>query len=96
MIKAALKATILGSASVIVLCFCWYTVWGEGNNKGEYWTAYDLDKACIQTQNPQSWYCYRADLHRQNAIELADWGMKCGLIGTVATVGLGLMKKKEN
>lgn len=95
MIKTALRATVIGSASIIVLCFGWYTVWGEGNNKGDYWTAYDLDKICIETQNPNSWSCYRAEIHRENALELADWGMKCGLIGTIATVGLGLINKKE-
>ena len=94
MLKTALRATIVGSSSIILLCFAWYTFWGEGNNKGDYWTAYDIDKVCMQTRNPQSWECYRAEIHRDNALALADWGMKCGLIGTIATVGLGLINKK--
>jgi len=90
-----LKATVAGSASVILLCFAWYTVWGEGNNKGEYWTAYELDKECIKTQNPKSWYCYRTEIHRSNAIALAEWGMQCGMIGCLATVGLALTGKDK-
>lgn len=93
--RIALKATVIGSASIIILCFGWYAFWGEGKNKGDYWTAYELDKLCINTQNPRSWECYRADLHRQNALALADWGMKCGLIGTIATVGLVMSSKSR-
>ena len=74
MIKAALTTTILGSATIIVLCFGWYTVMGEGpKGTGEYWTAYKIDKICQQTHNPNSWECYRAELHRKNALDLADW-----------------------
>jgi len=94
--RTLLKATVVGSASIIVLCFAWYSVWGEGKNKGDYWTAYDLDKQCIKTQNPQSWSCYRAEIHRSNALALADWGMKCGLIGTLATVGLAITRKQKS
>jgi len=91
--RTLLKITVAGSAGIILLCFAWYSAWGEGNNKGDYWTAYILDKQCIQTKNPQSWFCYRAEIHRSNSLALADWGMKCGLIGTIATVGLTLSKR---
>jgi len=93
--RALLRACVVGSASIILLCFAWYTFWGEGKNKGDYWTAYNLDKECIRTKNPQSWFCYRAEIHRSNSLALANWGMTCGLIGTIATVGL-VLSKKEN
>ena len=94
--RLLLKTTVAGSALLIILFFGWYSVWGEGGNKGDYWTAYDIDKECIKTQNPDSWSCYRAEIHRGNALALAEWGMTCGLIGTVATVGLALTKRKDD
>ena len=40
MVKTALASTVLGSATIIMLCFGWYTVMGEGpKGTGEYWTA---------------------------------------------------------
>jgi len=96
MIKAALSSTIMGSGSIIILCFAWYTVLGEGpKGTGEYWTAYKVDKICQQTRNPDSWECYRAELHRKNALDLAEWAMTCGLIGTIATVGLGVINRLD-
>jgi hypothetical protein len=96
MVKTALASTVFGSATIIMLCFGWYTVMGEGpKGTGEYWTAYKIDKLCQQTGNPNSWECYRAELHRKNALDLADWAMKCGLIGTIATVGLGIINRLE-
>ena len=91
--RILLKTTLVGSASIIMLCFAWYTFWGEGSNKGDYITAYEVDKQCIKSQNPKSWSCYRAELHRSNALALAQWGMTCGLIGTIATVGLAMTKR---
>ena len=91
--RMLLKTTLIGSASIIMLCFAWYTFLGEGGNKGDYFMAYDVDKQCIKTQNPQSWWCYRAEIHRNNALALAQWGMTCGLIGTIATAGLAMTKK---
>lgn len=91
--RTLLKITLVGSSGIILLCFAWYSAWGEGNQKGDYWTAYILDKQCIQTKNPQSWSCYRAEIHWSNSLALADWGMKCGLIGTIATVDLALSKR---
>ncbi len=91
--RTLLKTTVLGSSVLIALCFSWYTFLGEGKNKGDYWLSYDLDKVCIQSQRPTSWYCYRAEIHRSNAIALADWGMKLGLIGTIATATLALTNK---
>jgi len=96
MVKTALASTVLGSAAVIMLCFGWYTVMGEGpKGTGEYWTAYKIDKLCQKTYNPNSWECYRAELHRKNALDLVDWAMKCGLIGTIATVGLGVINRLD-
>jgi len=92
-LQNTVKSKFNWHASIILLCFAWYTVWGEGNNKGDYWTAYSIDRQCIKTQNPQSWLCYRAEIHRNNSLSLANWGMTCGLIGTIATVGLALSKK---
>lgn len=94
--RGLLKATVLGSASIIVLSFAWYSFLGEGKGgAGDYFTSYKLDKKCIQSQVPSSWYCYRAEIHRNKALALADWGMKCGLIGTLATVGLALTARRE-
>lgn len=96
MVKTALASTVFGSATIIMLCFGWYTVMGEGpKGTGEYWTAYKVDKICQQTHNPNSWECYRAELHRKNALDLADWAMKCGLIGTIATVGIGVINRLD-
>lgn len=93
--KSLLNICVVGSASIILLCFAWYTFWGEGKYKSNYWTAYNLDKQCIHSKNPQSWSCYRAEIHRSNSLALANWGMTCGLIGTNATVGLALSKKER-
>ena len=94
--RSLLKLTILGSSSLIFLCFAWYSFLGENDNPGDYWLAMKYDKLCLRTQHKNSFACYRADIHRANALALADWGFKLGTIGTIATVGLALSKKKED
>ena len=89
-----LRLTTVGSASLIMLCFAWYTFLGEGKNPGDYWLAMKYDKLCQQTYNRNSFECYRAEIHRANALALADWGFNLGIIGTIATVGLAVSKKK--
>jgi len=94
--RCLLKGTLVGCSAVIMLSFAWYSFLGEGKGgTGDYFTSYKLDKLCKETQNPSSWYCYRAEIHRDNALALADWGMKCGLIGTLATIGLAVTRKKN-
>ena len=95
--RLLLKTSIIGSSAIILLCFAWYSFLGEGKNgQGDYFTAYKLDRLCIESRDPRSWNCYRAEIHRENALALAEWGMRCGLIGTIATVGLAVSKKEDN
>ena len=91
-----LKLTVLGSSGLIFLCFDWYSFLGKDGNPGDYWLAMKYDKLCLHTQRKNSFACYRADLHRANALALADWGFRLGTIGTIATLGLTLSKRKEN
>ena len=94
--RSLLKLTVAGSTGLIFLCFAWYSFLGEDKNPGDYWLAVKYDKICQQTQRRNSFACYRAEIHRDNALALADWGFKLGTIGTIATVGLLLSKKKED
>ena len=94
--RQLLKLTVGGSATLILLCFAWYSFLGEDDNPGDYWLAMKYDKLCLQTQRPNSWNCYRAEIHRANALALADWGFNLGIIGTIATAGLALSKPKPN
>ena len=93
--RSLLKLTLVGSTGMIFLCFAWYSFLGEGNNPGDYWLAMKYDKLCQQQFDKNHFYCYRADIHRANALALADWGFNFGLIGTIATVGLAMSSKKR-
>ena len=96
--RSLLKLTVTGSALLIFLCFACYSFLGEGKNPGDYWLAMKYDKLCQKSQYRESFNCYRAEIHRANALALADWGFNLGIIGTIATVGLALTnsKKKDN
>ena len=96
MYRSLLKLSVAGTTGLILLCFAWYSFLGEGKNPGDYWLAMKYDKLCQQSYDRNSFYCYRAEIHRANALALADWGFNLGIIGTIATTGLALSKKKEN
>ena len=93
--RQLLKLSVLGSASLIMLCFAWYTFLGEGKNPGDYWLAMKYDKLCQKDRYKDSFNCYRAEIHRANALALADWGFNLGIIGTIATAGLAVSKEKK-
>ena len=94
--RSLLKLSVAGSTGLILLCFAWYTFLGEGKNPGDYWLAMKYDKLCQVDRNRRSFNCYRAEIHRANALALADWGFNIAMIGTIATVGLALTKNKED
>ena len=94
MYRSLLKLSVAGSTSLILLCFAWYTFLGEGKNPGDYWLAMKYDKLCQQSLNRNSFNCYRAEIHRANALALADWGFNIAIIGSIATVGLALTNNK--
>ncbi len=94
--QSLLKLTLFGTTGLISLCFAWYSFLGEDNNPGDYWLAMKYDKLCQKDYDRRSFNCYRAEIHRANALALADWGFKLGAIGTIATVGLALSKKNED
>ena len=96
MYRSLLKLSVAGSTGLILLCFSWYTFLGEGKNPGDYWLAMKYDKLCQQSLNKDSFHCYRAEIHRANALALADWGFNIAIIGTIATAGLALSKKGDS